>query len=150
MGSTPLRGYAQMLYRLDNTEQYGSGWLMAKQARKADIKIRLTEPLRLQIEKAAKGHGVSMNAEMIERLTRSFHRDEAEDAIRTLMREADEAMRGGKEAALRAWGFQPVGGRPGLWVETDKIAPQEMVALNPALEALIEKVVLRTLERAKS
>jgi hypothetical protein len=39
-----------------------------------DIKIRMREPLRVQIEKAAAVRGVSMNAEMINRLERSFLR----------------------------------------------------------------------------
>jgi len=39
---------------------------------KADIKIRLTEGLRSRIERTAKQRGVSMNAEMIERLENSF------------------------------------------------------------------------------
>ena len=37
-----------------------------------DIKIRMKEPLRAQIEKAATDRGVSMNAEMVERLRASF------------------------------------------------------------------------------
>src|SRR5262245_31587980 len=44
---------------------------------KADIKIRLTEGLRRNIEKAATQNGVSMNSEMIHRLERSFSQDDA-------------------------------------------------------------------------
>jgi hypothetical protein len=33
-----------------------------------DIKIRMKEPLRAEIEKSAKDKGISMNAEMINRL----------------------------------------------------------------------------------
>lgn len=53
---------------------------MAKRTKnaKAEIKIRLTEPLRAKIEKAAKARGVSMNAEMIEGLERTYR--EAADA----------------------------------------------------------------------
>src|SRR5262249_12681449 len=120
---------------------------MAKAARKADIKIRLTEPLRLQIEKSAKAHGVSMNAEMISRLDRSFKRDETDDAIRNTMRDAKAVLNKGRDAALRDWGFQQVAGRPGHWIETSKIADDtEMLALNPAVKALIDEAVLRTIE----
>jgi hypothetical protein len=45
-------------------------------ARKAsatvDIKIRMKEPLRRDIERAAKGRQISMNAEMVDRLSRGF------------------------------------------------------------------------------
>lgn len=47
-----------------------------KQSEIAQIKLRLKEPLRLAIEKAAKANGVSMNAEVISRLQRSFHYDD--------------------------------------------------------------------------
>jgi hypothetical protein len=43
----------------------------------ATIKIRMKEPLRAQIERAAKRRGVSMNQEMNDRLTASFARDQA-------------------------------------------------------------------------
>jgi Arc-like DNA binding dprotein len=47
---------------------------MAKRSKtaKADIKIRLTEALRSKIERSARSSGISMNADMIERLDRSF------------------------------------------------------------------------------
>jgi hypothetical protein len=40
----------------------------------ADIKIRIREPLRAEIERAAKRRGISMNAEMNERLSASYER----------------------------------------------------------------------------
>jgi hypothetical protein len=39
---------------------------------KADLKLRMSEELRDKIERAARGHGLSMNAEMITRLWWSF------------------------------------------------------------------------------
>jgi hypothetical protein len=42
----------------------------------ADVKTRLREPLRAKLERAARDHGVSMNAEIVGRLERSFARDE--------------------------------------------------------------------------
>jgi hypothetical protein len=47
-----------------------------KESATVDIKIRMKEPLRAEIEKAATRRGVSMNAEMVDRLERSFS-DEA-------------------------------------------------------------------------
>lgn len=43
----------------------------------AEIKIRMTEDLRRKIETAAASRGVSMNAEMIFRLSQSFHAEDA-------------------------------------------------------------------------
>lgn len=55
---------------------------------KAEIKIRLREPLRAKIERAAKRRGVSMNSEMIHRLDQSFfgdwHRAATRDFIKYL------------------------------------------------------------------
>jgi hypothetical protein len=51
---------------------------MAKRSKtaKADIKIRLLEGLRSKIERMAKRRGVSMNAEMIERLESAYALEE--------------------------------------------------------------------------
>lgn len=50
----------------------------AFRARKpAELKLRLTEPLRKQIEAAAAARGASMNLEMVERLERTFDADSA-------------------------------------------------------------------------
>lgn len=47
-----------------------------KESATVDVKIRMKEPLRAAIERAAKRRGVSMNSEMTDRLERSL-RDEA-------------------------------------------------------------------------
>ena len=44
-----------------------------KQSATVDIKIRMKEPLRAEVERAAKQRDVSMNAEMVDRLEQSFH-----------------------------------------------------------------------------
>jgi hypothetical protein len=51
---------------------------MAKRSRKAvvEVGLRVREPLRAKVEKAAKARGVSMNAEMVARLERSFATEE--------------------------------------------------------------------------
>jgi hypothetical protein len=46
-----------------------------------DIKIRMREPLRGLIERAAKGNSVSMNAEMVARLEKTFADDRQIDAV---------------------------------------------------------------------
>src|SRR5713226_8088659 len=46
-----------------------------KEADTVQISVRAKEPLRLQLEAAAKARGVSMNNEIIDRLQRSFEND---------------------------------------------------------------------------
>ncbi len=41
-----------------------------------DLKVRMKEPLRAQLEEAAQGRGVSMNAEAVARLEDSFRVEE--------------------------------------------------------------------------
>jgi hypothetical protein len=52
---------------------------MARNAREpastVDIKIRMKEPLRSEIERSAKEKGISMNAEMVVRLSQSYDRE---------------------------------------------------------------------------
>lgn len=70
-----------------------------------DIKIRMKEPLRAEVEAAAKDRGVSMNAEMVARLAQSF-RDEglfASPGVRLwAILKADEFSKTGQAAAARA------------------------------------------------
>jgi hypothetical protein len=56
-----------------------------------DLKLRLREPLRLGIERAAAAKGVSMNAEMNERLGASFERGRALDEALTFSYGEDAA-----------------------------------------------------------
>ena len=42
-----------------------------------DLRVRMKEPLREKIETAARARGVSLNAEAVDRLARSFDADEA-------------------------------------------------------------------------
>lgn len=67
--------------------------------KRADIKIRMNELLRARLEIAAAERGVSMNAEMIWRLERSFASDEAQDVVREIadsLREVIDQYRKGK------------------------------------------------------
>ena len=47
------------------------------------LKVRMREPLRARLEQAAQGTGHSMNAEVLERLERSFERQDLADEILT-------------------------------------------------------------------
>ena len=46
-----------------------------------DIKIRMREPLRAEIEQSASSRGVSMNTEMVDRLAASFNRQRTGEAL---------------------------------------------------------------------
>jgi hypothetical protein len=46
-----------------------------------EIKIRMKEPLRRAIERSAKQRGISMNAEMVDRLTQSYRNDQSLSAV---------------------------------------------------------------------
>ena len=67
---------------------------MAKRKKTATVqlKVRMKEPLRGQLEKAAKARGVSLNSEAVDRLDRSFHNQ-------ALVNEVLEAMFGKPLAA---------------------------------------------------
>lgn len=120
------------------------------------LKVRMGEPLRAQLDKSARQRGprgISLNAEIVNRLEQSFYWDkEYGDAVKMankIIADAREVSAGEKDIALRKMGIHPVIGRPGHFVEIDKIKPTEMIELNPALETLIERIVVRTLEKAK-
>ena len=63
----------------------------------AEIKLRMKEPLRAKIESAARERGISMNAEMVDRLERSFERPAI---VKSLLGEALELSFGSKLAGL--------------------------------------------------
>jgi len=53
------------------------------------VSTRMREPLRAKLEAAAKARGVSLNAELVDRLERSFERDEfAQEIVRLVRGEA--------------------------------------------------------------
>jgi hypothetical protein len=48
-----------------------------KKSATVDLKLRMKEPLRAKIAATAKKNGVSMNSEIVERVERSFQKDQA-------------------------------------------------------------------------
>ena len=53
------------------------------------IKLRMREPLRKKLEVAAKARGVSLNAEAVARLERTFEMEMVADVIRDVMAESN-------------------------------------------------------------
>jgi hypothetical protein len=92
---------------------------------KADIRIRMTEPLRADIESSAAREGISMNEEMVKRLERSYDWERMLDQAfelsygprAGLIRWLGEIVRrgGGSEAlisALKQWAVPDLTTRP--------------------------------------
>lgn len=66
-----------------------------KKSATVDLKVRMKEPLRAKLEVAAKRAGVSLNAEAVKRMDRSFERDET-------FAEAAQALFGFRGEAIMA------------------------------------------------
>lgn len=83
---------------------------MPKRAKSAvaQLKVRLREPMRARLEKSAKQRGISLNAEIANRLEQSFDWDEKFGDSRKMLAEHEEVLRSGLEAAMRHEGYQPV------------------------------------------
>jgi hypothetical protein len=113
------------------------------------IAMRIHPDLYRQLEQSAARRKIPIAEDAANRIQQSFHWDTAIGSVKKLEAQADEVIASGKESALRYWGFQPVLGRSGHWVETDKLQPEQLLALNPQLETIIERIVLSTLEKAK-
>jgi hypothetical protein len=101
----------------------------------AEMKIRLPDELRAAIEKAAEAREVSMNAEIIHRLERSFAEEDFLDrvlgndqSLRTMALLMISNLKRGGELAARANGHPEWG--PGDWLansSTYRIAAQSVI-----------------------
>lgn len=128
---------------------------MPTKAKKADpsgtqrpvLQFRVHPDTYEDIKKSAKKLKLSISEEASRRLDRYAEYVKAMEDVRQWLRDHEETVKKGRDAALRQWGFVPVGGRPGHWIEADLVSESEMIALNPALEALIDKAVERAIER---
>jgi predicted HicB family RNase H-like nuclease len=54
------------------------------QAATVDLKVRVKEPMRAKIQREAKAKGISMNAEIVQRLQRSLDFDDLDSRLRKL------------------------------------------------------------------
>jgi hypothetical protein len=105
-----------------------------KKTAKAQVPLRVLEPLRAQLSKAAKAHGVSMNAEITRRLERSLERDDwlGGQRVAALVEAIGTAMRvTGENAAFIATG------RPredGAWLDQPYAFDQAVKAAQAILE----------------
>ena len=113
------------------------------------IAMRIDPDLYKKLAQSAAKRKIPIAADAANRLEQSFQWDQTAEGQKKLVADHQDVIAKGKEAAMQEWRIQPVVGRDGLFVDIDKIKPHEMVALNPALESLIEQVVLRTLEKAR-
>jgi hypothetical protein len=111
------------------------------------IAMRMHPNLYAEVLASAAARRLSIAEEAARRIQQSFDWDRTHGEANKLIADAQEVIAGGKEVALRRCGIHPVIGRPGLWVEIDKISLEEIVALNPMLENLVETLVARILEK---
>ena len=74
-----------------------------KQTAIVGLKVRLREPLRKKLEVAAKKRGVSLNAELVDRLERSFSAESAKQVIDLELERAFSLWRDKMRAVLLGW-----------------------------------------------
>lgn len=73
MGSTPIVGLKGIVYHPARDGTRGDhNMATRRQSATVDLKVRMKEPLRAKLERVARQRGVSMNAEAVDRLERSF------------------------------------------------------------------------------
>lgn len=109
---------------------------------------RVSPDLHKRIKDSAKASGRSMSEELAFRAEQAFNFEAGFESIRKVRAQEELIIRLGRDAALTQWKIRPMPGRPGWFYEGD-VPPHEMVALNPAIESLIEKVVDRTVRKLK-
>lgn len=112
---------------------------MAKRSKTAiaNLKVRLRESLRAKIERAAKSRGVSMNAEMVDRVDESFEK-EAEierlfgsDEVFALMKVVSSAMHLTGRFANTGSGYPHWAQNPVAYHEATLAAARVLEALKP-------------------
>ena len=99
-----------------------------------ELKLRLKEPLRAAINRAAHENGMSMNTDMVRRLERSIHRDDGLGGPRvaTIVEAMASAMRSaGEHGAFAATGKPH---KHGSWFEHPYAFDQAMKAATAVLE----------------
>ncbi len=99
-----------------------------------DLRLRLKEPLRAAIERAARENGVSMNSEMVRHLERSIHRNDGLGGPRVaaIVEVMATAMRStGEHGAFAATGKLH---KHGLWIEHPYAFDQAVKAAMAVLE----------------
>ena len=110
-----------------------------------DLKVRMKEPLRAKIETAARMRGVSLNNEVVQRLTLSFEREGAEkdrrEAIRDTVLDGIYESFGGLRhfAVMRmlAGILQRVEIRMGMsWLEDHDAFRETQIGINAMLEEI--------------
>ena len=110
-----------------------------------DLKVRMKEPLRAKIETAARMRGVSLNNEVVQRLTLSFEREGAEkdrrEAIRDTVLDGIYESFGGLQnfgiMKILAGILQNVEYRMGeSWLEDPDAFRETLIGINAMLEEI--------------
>jgi hypothetical protein len=112
----------------------------------AQLKVRLRETLRAQLEKSAKQHGLSLNAEIAKRLDQSFEWERA-------FAEPKKMIEQDFLAAMLQKGFQRLFTKHGvIWTQTeikltDLLRSVEATALVRAIEPELAVVVAKAIAK---
>ena len=108
----------------------------AKASKIVQVKARMREPLRARLEAVAKGRGVSINSELVERLERSFAKDDAFGglAIANMARLMAAAfLQGGQHEAHAR---QRTNSRPADWIHNSECYDAAVKAVVRALKSM--------------
>lgn len=102
----------------------------------AHVGLRLRERLRAELERAAKKHGVSLNAEMVDRLQRTLTEDAAAGGteIRNMERFMGAAFLHGGQAGAR--GREHPDWEPAQWIDDPYCYDAAAQTVNHALVAM--------------
>jgi len=107
----------------------------AKASKIVQVKARMREPLRARLEAVAKGRGVSINSELVDRLERSFAKDDAFGglAIANMARLMAAAfLQGGQHAAQAQYPHW----RPTQWIHNSDCYDAAVKAVVRALNSM--------------
>jgi hypothetical protein len=119
----------------------------AKAGENPVIAGRVSPDLHQKIKDAAKASGRSMSEELAFRAEQAFNFEAGFESIRKVQDQEELVVRLGREAALTHWNIRPMPGRPG-WYYTGDVPPQELVAITPSVQTIMERIADLAVERA--
>ena len=86
-----------------------------KQSAMVGLRVRFREPLRKKLEVAAKKRGVSLNAELVDRLERSFSAEAVEQVVSSKLDGMFERYEEIARAIFRKYGEEPTPTASEVW-----------------------------------
>jgi hypothetical protein len=116
---------------------------------RVSIAARLQSNVYDRIKEEAERKGRSISEQIEHRLTLSFQWEDSEGAARKFLEETMAVQKSGFKAALRHAGYIPIHDINGtFWAEPGMEVGKFTGVINPAIEEVIERVVMRALKKA--